>query len=91
MFDMDRETLIALGITEEVAFSVGADDDVSIEARLAGHDWYYFSDQDPVVHDTGEKAYKRIIEELEKLPVVTSLALWHEYAPRRFLFPLQVG
>lgn len=88
MFDMTRETLIALGVPADTPLAVQADDDVSLEARIAGHDWYYFSDTNEEIRERGDRARKRIVTELETLPIEVALALWREYAPPRFVFPI---
>ena len=88
MFAQTRETLIALGVPADAQIAVQAEDDVSLDARIAGHDWYYFSDPDKAVRDRGDRAYRRIVAELEKVPVERALALWREYAPPRFVFPI---
>lgn len=88
MFDYDRETLIALGVPADAKIVVEADDDVSLDARIAGHDWYYWSDRNEVVRDRGERARKRIVVELERIPVERAIALWREYAPPRWVFPI---
>lgn len=86
---MTRDTLIALGVPADVRVAVEADaEGLSLEARMAGHDWYYFSDPDPEVFRKGEDARKRIDQELRGLPVEDALALWREYAPPRFVFPI---
>lgn len=87
MHTITRETLIALGVPADVQTSIGADDDVSLAARLAGHDWYYYSDPDQKVFKRGEDALKKIVVELNKLPIEQARALWSEYAPPRFVFP----
>jgi len=89
MFDMTRETLIALGTPADVKMCVEADAEVSLAARMAGHDWYYFSDTDPAVFKRGEDARKRITVELKALPIEDALALWRKYAPQGFGFPIE--
>ena len=90
MFDMTRETLIALGAPADVRLAVGADDvGLSLEARMAGHDWYYWSDRNENNRQQGEDARKRIVSELKGLPIEDALALWRKYAPEGFSFPVE--
>ncbi len=87
MYSMTRETHIALGAPADVQICVEAGEDVSLDARMAGHDWYYFSDRDSAVFQRGEDARKRIVVELKTLPIEQALHLWKRYAPEYFAFP----
>jgi hypothetical protein len=88
MLDIDRETLVGLGVAADTIVAVGAEDNVNLAARIAGHDWYYRHDRNPVVRELGERAYQKILEEMKKVPLPVALALWGEYAPPTSTFPL---